>query len=384
MKNVFIKVITRCLSKIIKKDSRLVTIIFRGYSGSNLSPIIEKLGDEKYENYKIKIIYDGRTTRDFLSKEINKFDLFKARVQKYKYVFRSNLVITTHGFYKLRNDTTMINLWHGIPIKTMSLMNKGKTDAINSIQDDYFISTSCFFNTVMNSCLGIMGDKYVITGYPRNDYLFHENGIENLNNLLDMQIEGKIVLFIPTYRNGRTHEDINNIFNFPYFDADKFNNFLEKNDITLLLKLHPNEEHLILSKYDDFVNSRIILISGDNLEGKEMDLYKVINAVDLLITDYSSIYFDYLLLDRPVIFAPMDLQNYRENRGLLLEPYEFWTPGYKCLNQEDLQEKILLELNNPDYFREQRKIIRDIFHKYQDGNSTERVMGLINDIMKSS
>ena len=112
-----------------------------------------------------------------------------------------------------------------------------------------------------------------------------------------------------------------------------------------------------------------------------MDLYKIINAVDLLITDYSSIYFDFLLLDRPIIFTPMDLDEYRSNPGLLLEPYEFWTPGYKCLNQSDLQEKILLELRDGGSYGKERSVIKNIVHKYQDAYSTKRVLDLIHEIM---
>ena len=145
--------------------------------------------------------------------------------------------------------------------------------------------------------------------------------------------------------------------------------------------MHPNDEQLILGNIPDNVNDRVILIKSDDLEKKKMDLYKIINAVDLLITDYSSIYFDFLLLDRPIIFTPMDLDEYRSNPGLLLEPYEFWTPGYKCLNQSDLQEKILLELRDGGSYGKERSVIKNIVHKYQDAYSTKRVLDLIHEIM---
>ncbi|NLL01498.1 MAG: hypothetical protein GX265_00520 [Mollicutes bacterium] len=382
MKKIILSII-RFLSKIIKTDKNLITIIYRGYSGSNLTPIIDKLNNSRYSNYKINVILDGKIYSDYKSGKIRKPTFYKNIFNKYKSVFKSNLVITTHGFYRLRKDNTMINLWHGIPLKTMSLMNKGKTDEINFIEDDYFISTSSFFNTIMNACIGIDGDAYTITGYPRNDYLFSENGLKNLNTLLDREINGIVVLFMPTYRNGRSNEDINNIFGFPNFNLEKFNIFLEKNNITLLVKLHPNEENL-LSRYNDFASDRISLILSEDLEKKQIDLYKIINAVDVLITDYSSIYFDFLLLDRPIVFTPVDLQEYKDDRGLLLEPYNFWTPGPKCLTQEALQVEISRSLLEEDYFKQERKLLRDIFHKYQDGNSTDRVMKLINNVMEEN
>ncbi len=257
-----------------------------------------------------------------------------------------------------------------------------KKDAIGLIDDDYFLSTSPFFNTIMNACIGITVDKYYIAGYPRNDYLFKENGLTNLNYLLETKLQGKIVLYMPTYRSVDSRGETNKtLFGYPDFDMNRFRTFLSENDITFLVKLHPNDEQLILGNIPDNVNDRVILIKSDDLEKKKMDLYKIINAVDLLITDYSSIYFDFLLLDRPIIFTPMDLDEYRSNPGLLLEPYEFWTPGYKCLNQSDLQEKILLELRDGGSYGKERSVIKNIVHKYQDAYSTKRVLDLIHEIM---
>lgn len=372
--------IARCLSKLIGKDNNRITIIYRGFSGSNLTPIIEALNEEEYD-YKITIINDFQSHSERSSSN-GRLAKFKSVFKKYWSVFRSKLVITTHGFYRLRSDTTMLNLWHGVPIKSMSLMHKTKNDAIGLIDDDYFLSTSPFFNTIMNACIGITVDKYYIAGYPRNDYLFKENGLTNLNYLLETKLQGKIVLYMPTYRSVDSRGETNKtLFGYPDFDMNRFRTFLSENDITFLVKLHPNDEQLILGNIPDNVNDRVILIKSDDLEKKKMDLYKIINAVDLLITDYSSIYFDFLLLDRPIIFTPMDLDEYRSNPGLLLEPYEFWTPGYKCLNQSDLQEKILLELRDGGSYGKERSVIKNIVHKYQDAYSTKRVLDLIHEIM---
>ena len=104
------------------------------------------------------------------------------------------------------------------------------------------------------------------------------------------------------------------------------------------------------------------------------------NGVDLLITDYSSVYFDYLLLDRPIIFVPVDLEEYRKTRGFLLEPYDYWTPGKKALNQKDLQNMILQSFIKDDNV-ERRNELKNIVHYYQDGNSSERVWNLIDRIL---
>jgi len=388
MKKLFIACL-KFVAKFIKIDKKLITIIFRGFSGSNLSPIIEKLTNSAYKKYKVKIIDDEKMCSEFREGKINKYDFYRKLLDKYKYVMKSKLIITTHGFYRLRNDNVMLNLWHGIPIKSMALMNKSKKDKIGVMKDDYFLSTSEFFNTVMNACIGIRAEQYYIAGYPRNDYLFNEDGVRNLEQLINMKIDKRVILYMPTYRDLHSKKDsknkrIDNFFGFEEFNFGEFDCFLKENNLLFILKLHPNEEQFFIDKYSKYNSQNVILVKSKDLEIHRMDLYKIVNAADILITDYSSVYFDYLLLDRPIIFTPVDFEEYKEERGFLLEPYDFWTPGPKCLEQEQLQREILNCLNNSEYFRKERQTIKNIFHKYQDSNSTERVMDLIDKIMEES
>lgn len=91
MKKLFINSL-KLMSKFIKVDKKLITLIFRGYSGSNLSPIIEKLTSDNYKKYKIKIIYDGKVYSDFADGKISKFDFYKKIFEKYHYVMKLQLM----------------------------------------------------------------------------------------------------------------------------------------------------------------------------------------------------------------------------------------------------------------------------------------------------
>jgi len=113
-----------------------------------------------------------------------------------------------------------------------------------------------------------------------------------------------------------------------------------------------------------------------------LDLYQVLPYTDVLITDYSSIYFDYLLLDKPIIFTPSDIEDYSRNRGLLLEPYDYWTPGPKCYDQDTLQYEISKSINDCEYYQRERLELKNIFHKYQDGKSTKRVTQFIERLLR--
>jgi CDP-glycerol glycerophosphotransferase (TagB/SpsB family) len=243
---------------------------------------------------------------------------------------------------------------------------------------DYIISYSKMYNTLMVACMGIDIDKFVITGMPRNDFLFKSKGKENLKKIFDVGNK-KIVFFMPTFRKGYQgrndgNKNFNNLFGFEKFNEEEFLKFLKLNNILFVAKIHPNEEKFfsknIISK-DNFH-----LLKNADLEKNNIDLYELMNGVDLLITDYSSIYFDYLLLDRPIIFTPIDLDYYIKSRGLLLEPYNFWTPGPKALTQKELQNEILHSLKKDEYIEERNKL-KDAIHYYQDGESSRRVWNLI-------
>ena len=105
-----------------------------------------------------------------------------------------------------------------------------------------------------------------------------------------------------------------------------------------------------------------------------MTIYDVLAFVDVLITDYSSIYFDYLLLNRPIVFYVPDLERYKETRGFLLEPYEKWTPGDKARTIPGLIQALQEAIDNPDKWKREREWLRDVMFKYQDGKASERII----------
>jgi len=123
------------------------------------------------------------------------------------------------------------------------------------------------------------------------------------------------------------------------------------------------------------------VLRADALSWTNTDPYQILSAADLLITDYSSVYFDYLLLDRPTVFVPVDVDQYRAARGFLLEPYEFWTPGPKVLDQEALEAEIRASLDDPTHGADQRHLINSIINQVADNSSCERVWQEIQNML---
>ena len=379
--NKTIKKITVILARVIIRISNdTITIVYKSYSGSNSLALIKNLPEAISENYKVHLIRDSGKSG------------VREYIHKLKMLMKSQLIVTTHGPIKYRNGQISIELWHGFPLKGMIKMHKDlPVDKKNKYAGewnnvDYVVSYSQLYSTAMNSCINSFSNKYVITGAPRNDYLFSSFGRNLLSNITNVNIKDKMVMFyFPTFRQGFSdlidgELNIYNIFGFSNFDNARLDEFLDQNNICLFIKLHPNEKNRIESMRN-LISERLILFEDSSLEERETDLYEVLNGIDILLTDYSSIYFDYLLLDRPIIFLPHDLEYYRETRGFLLEPYDFWTPGPKVFSQDVLEAEILNFINNKDYYSSEREIIKNLIHYYKDGKSSERVWGLVDNLL---
>ncbi|HPV01404.1 MAG TPA: CDP-glycerol glycerophosphotransferase family protein [Clostridiales bacterium] len=350
---------------------KLITLVYRTYCGSNTVALYKLVPEKLADEYDIRLVVQN-SSDDF-----------------YNLIGASNMIVTTHGCIKSRRDQISAELWHGIPLKTIG-------DMVNDINDesrkthnywwskaDVVTSYSQTYSTLMNACVNIGGHKFVITGAPRNDLLLTSDGRKKLSELTDIDLTGKkILFFLPTFRTtfyGRYdgNKEWDNIFGMKDFDIIEFDKFLEDNNILMVAKLHPNEEYKILNQIEGKVTKNTILIRNSDLEENRTDLYEILNSADVLITDYSSVYFDFLLLDRPMIFTPVDLGSYRELRGLLLEPFDFWTPGPKALDQKTLEREILHCLSGNSHYANERKTIRDIMHHYQDANSGKRVWDML-------
>ncbi|MGI6481770.1 MAG: CDP-glycerol glycerophosphotransferase family protein [Methanobacterium sp.] len=306
--------------------------------------------------------------------------------------FRSKYIFTTNNtFLEFKSSRqVLVNLWHGMPLKTMGYAEDSKNPHIphRSHDDNYIlISTSNLMKNVLSSCFYIDARKVHVTGQPRNDRIFSKKkGIENLTrlieqeNLLDKEVKDyqKIVLFTPTWRNwdGKVDGTLKpDLMNLDDYHDQKFKEYTRENKILFIVKLHPFEEahysQIIADKED------MVLITSKMLQDNLMDLYDIIGGVDILVTDYSSIYFDFLLLDRPIIFIPTDLAEYEKSRGFLFDPYDFWAPGPKVLKFPEFLRELTQCLEDENYYQNERKIVNDIVNKYHDSNSSERLYNLV-------
>lgn len=282
----------------------------------------------------------------------------------------------------------LIQTWHGTPLKKIwSHMAKDKKGIMRSklllkvvpfeILKKYRVFSSCRYKLIISPSREVsnvlvsasLNKNVKITGYPRNDVFFNENLIfENYNKKFNFNTYKKIIFYCPTFRD--KYDAVK-----PFSDnfLRRLNLYLKENNYLFLVKKHPYERKIDIP--DNLSN--VIDISGKVEEIQELLIY-----TDILITDYSSVFFDFVLLDRPIIYYSYDYDKYlKECRGMYYDYYKE-IPGPFAKREEDLIG-LIKNANvwfNDKKYQLQYKKFRDKFNYYQDGKSCERLLKAIKNL----
>ena len=217
-------------------------------------------------------------------------------------------------------------------------------------------------------------ERMLVAGYPRTDALFEDiRGIEigldaaAYERVRELHAEHTVVPYMPTWRRTSNERDGRSIAE-SRVDLERVNDLMERADAYFLLKYHP------LSTVEPAVEGldRVLVLPA------ALDVSAVLRYVDVLVTDYSSVYLDFLLCDRPVVFYPFDLAAYRSSRGLYFE-YDAVTPGPKATDFGELYAELERALDGEDDYEAERAAVRERFYDYQDGESSRRVYEAVFD-----
>lgn len=284
-------------------------------------------------------------------------------------------------FVAFSQKTVTIQLWHGTPIKRL-LWARGDGDnwrssvikhlKMGQSQYTYWICNSAIDRNATALCTSLPIDKVVITGYPRNDYLLDHKRTPSPELLVRFPyLQKTVILYAPTWREKNEVQ----FFPFPDFHFEELNTFLEVNDAYLLLRGHWAEKADIMNektKSKSLAGDRVIAATQTMFE----DVQELLPFVDILISDYSGIWIDYLLLDRPLIFVPYDLEDYERIPGLLYNYHQI-TPGPMVSINKEFIEAMQAYIQNPGKDSEKRACVRRMFHEFNDGLSYKRIYELI-------
>ena len=185
-----------------------------------------------------------------------------------------------------------------------------------------------------------------------------------------------ILMFVPTFRKGYSKiqgsKNFNNLFGFKNFQVKVLIDFSKKIICFLFINCIQMKKSILMI-YKDLIDPKFSYhLNNQVLSDNKFDFYEILNCADILITDYSGIFIDYLLLNRPIIFNPTDLEDYERTRGFLYTPYDQWTPGPKIETQDGLINEVKDILKGVDLFANQRQLSKNIWHQYTDNQSSFR------------
>ncbi len=340
-----------------------------------------KLGlDKKYRCY---IILDDITTKV----PGNAIKLKRTRV---KYFFIMGIAgvwvcdSRQPNYIIKRKNVHYIQTWHGTPLKKLALdmesVNMGGETDIDKYKKnfydntrtwDYLISQNHFSTNVFRRAFAF--DKEMLEiGYPRNDILFWGNNKEYINSLkqtMGLPLDKKVLLYAPTWRDNEYYKK----------GAYKFTNALDFDE----LKSKLGDEYVIIIKYHylvkeniDWSNYKDFVFKFDTCD----DIAQLYLLSDMLITDYSSVMFDYSILKRPMLFFTYDLEDYKDNlRGFYFDFIEE-APGPITKTTGELIASI------KNYKEEEYKEKYDAFHNKfnhaDDGMASKKVVDLILKLTK--
>lgn len=290
----------------------------------------------------------------------------------------------------LSGGAVKFNLWHGSGNKKTNYDNK--FDKVRHprnlwerfkyfprrLSDEkpnhYTLATSPMMAEIFTSAFHTTYDHIVQDGYPRNDMMF-DAGYQNLmtkqerdtvTQMLKIKEQGyRILIYMPTFRKSET------LF-FKAVNLELFNQFLVDNKLYFFTKLHPKSG--LKEQFSNIKYSNIINIDA------EVDPYTFIRQCDLLVTDYSSIYSDYLMLNRPSVLFPYDFEEYTNDTRECYFKYEEYMPEIRAYTMEELMESIKKVLKE-DTYEAGRMELRDKIFTYVDGNASKRLCEKIKKLL---
>ena len=256
--------------------------------------------------------------------------------------------------------TKVVNLWHGLPLKKImydvfgdrvcTKNNWGKfvgaISPYDQVRNDYLLATSVETQNTLSKAFRLDKSQTLITGFPRNDVF--------LNNKVKASEQSFRCIYMPTFR----LDPESDLFEHFGFNAEGIDQQLSRHDIQLVLRMHPVNkppEYLV----EQIANSKSISIDSSG------DVFDSIASYDCMITDYSGGYFDFILSNRPVLFAPFDLEKYKAQERDLYYEYEDVTLAPYAKNWPELIENMinLKQHGSSALYQQAYDELKDRFHQ---------------------
>lgn len=339
--------------------------------GDNSKKLYEKL-ISKSDKYNIVWIVKDIEKNKKIYPEI-RFLTIDSPIYNFYYRWRARYCFYTHNYIGVPGKKNQVRcfLTHGIPIK----------DTRNCFWDPDIntdiICTSEKAAKLRCKTFGGGHDLVRILGFPRNDELLEENSVRDK---LGISKKEKLIVWMPTFkhhsRDSRSDMEVekssdigllNDVF------MKRMNKFLEQNNAYLIIKFHPYQD----MKYVGNISfSRTMTYTNQELADLRISVYQLLATSDALITDFSSVYLDYLICDKPIGFDLCDIDNYA--RGFLVDDPLTLMPGEKIKSERDFLKFCSDVIEGNDMWQSERCLLKNEMHKYSDSSASDRILEFFN------
>ena len=282
-------------------------------------------------------------------------------------------VMTTnniHGGMRPPQSQTVVALWHGEPPTKAA----GRFNRKPGLKASLAPVCSTVGRAYRSAEFDIHPLRVPIVGAPRNDRMVQADRDAMRRAMLDGDVDRTTILWMPSWRS----DDLADVPQadgrptgapFPREYLRRVDDFLVERGARMVVKLHHRDRGDFSGDY-----RAIRVLEKDELERRGVTLYQALAAFDALITDMSSIWVDWLLLDKPLLFAFPDIDGYRYVRGLNLEPYEQWVPGPFARSADELVAALTDVVEGRDPMAEERRRARVRLHQFDDSRSAVRLL----------
>jgi len=374
--------VLKAISRIVPKDKKLWIFgsRFGEHYDENSRKFFEFVNQAALD---IRAVWLTKDTQVYEHLKKKGYEVYKTfSLYGYLYSMRAGVVIVSISLldvnYRVVAGSKIIQLWHGTPLRDTDLAPLCEDYSMVIIAAEEFLHKQKMSE--------IRQFRYALTGYPRNDILFSSEKIEQIERLRSLYQCKKLVLYLPTHRQ-RLSSDGKiapipefNFFDSFGFDIDYIEDLMKNNRSLFALKLHSLQrfpkgamlERVQKSKFIHLIDAHHPLV----------DVHDYLRYTDILITDYSSVYFDFLLLDRPIIFAPFDYDEQLMVRSIRF-PYEEVTPGPKAKDWPEVYSWLKDIFAGKDDWTESRQGMNRRFNAYRDGRNSERVYREIKSLLNT-
>lgn len=353
------------INKIIPKDDR--TIFFycaNDELNDNSEAVFDHLVEHGY-NERYKIVCGVGNPKKYRNRITdNVFFIPKNRcIMQY---MKSGHILYCMGKMPIKptKKQTVIHMWHGVPLKKIGLLSNVSNG--KEFFFTYVCAPSETWRPIMAVAFGCPEQNVCLCGEPKADKLF----------LPKKKSKEKLIVWVPTFRQsaylGYNDSDQKNLLPlFSQYEWEGLNTYLTDRDVRIVVKLHPMQN---LKGFTSFKLSNFEIYGAEFFVKEKGDIFEMMSQSDALISDYSGMFLDYLVLNRPICYVLDDYEDYKKTRGFVFEdPLEFM-PGHKAYTKEDLFAFIDDVAGGVDHYFEERKNVNARVNRYSDGKNCERVI----------